>query len=343
MSNVIRLNGRSAERANGKRVASPAAAQPGVPKANGKPVAARFEDKRVPPQALARARHESDVRQVPAANAGVARPVGKPRAPAGTERADRDPSAPRARREPPARSQPNRSITNAFRPAKSTKKTDDKASAKSAVKDAVEGAYRVVDDYLSWGRDAASNRAQDAPRQDGWGGGSMGRHPYAGMGMYSPIAKWWYDAASYWMGHAAPWYGVPCPDDRDRAYGCQDQGVCGPRSCSCCGPHRQGDGRPASDATQAGQKREIQIVCDEPWMNVSAVSTTLHAPPKDVSKLVVLSDVAIHADAAIEDGILTLRIHEKKPKANEYRIRIENQRDQRVASVHLRVKIPDGK
>lgn len=307
MSNVIRLNGRRTSGANGKQAAPARAASPasGV-KAQGKDAT-------------------------------------KPKARAATERVADAAAQPRARREPPARSRPHRSISNVFRSAKVAKEADPGSSAKNAVHNAVESAYRVVDEYLKWGRDAASEREGGAPQRETWGG-NMGRHPFAMMGMYNPVAKWWYDAAYYWMGMAAPWYGAvvapPCDErERYRRDGCYDDYSCGTRSCGHDhghkhhghghkhhgrghGPHGQGhhghgheyereapketscDASPDEGIEESGT---VSIHCTEPTL-VAGIAFTLYKLPKRLEKPHFVGPREIQLKVSLNDNRLAVTV-----------------------------------
>lgn len=123
---------------------------------------------------------------------------------------DADPHAPvheRVRRARPDRSAPLRSASNAFRSAPNSAAPgalrDDAASgqhaARRTVEAAVETAYRVYDDYVSWGRQMASQQTTTADWRTPMGPKTL--DPQAALTQWLSM---WQDLARAWASALSP-------------------------------------------------------------------------------------------------------------------------------------------
>lgn len=111
-----------------------------------------------------------------------------------------DERGPRRRRRAPARGGPKRTSANAFRPSATSDVDCD--PARSVVEAAVETAYRVYEDYVRWGQQAAGQRSQSAPTLD-WREPMSNRSPDM-TETATQMMQMWQDMARMWMGYMMP-------------------------------------------------------------------------------------------------------------------------------------------
>jgi len=124
-----------------------------------------------------------------------------------TERKAPRGAPPRLRRSAPLRSEPDRSPANAFRgasrsssssasPASAGPSTD---AARRAVEAAVGAAYRVYNDYVDWGQQAAAQRSQSRDWRE-----FMRPNPPDMSQAATQWAQMWQDMLRMWMGYMMP-------------------------------------------------------------------------------------------------------------------------------------------
>jgi hypothetical protein len=205
----------------------------------------------------------------------------------------------RARREPPARTGPKRALSNAFRPATAASAIPE-PDARRAVENAVDTAYRICEDYLSWGRNAASSRspndARHGVRGEEWRE-HMKRHPYAMGGMYNPLIKFWQEMAGYWMNFAPHPYGSwggPSHDDRSAGPGYESGG---PRDW--CGP-RGDDAQRKQECATASSLKRVLVKMSAESSTVTATINTQNLSERLTGKVWLTSKTAPPAQIEVE-------------------------------------------
>ena len=115
----------------------------------------------------------------------------------------------RLRREPPERSGPMRTSALAFRSPSSSgarnggPRDGAPEATKRAVESAVDSAYRVYEDYLRWGQQAAGIRPQTNRE-----GPTMKQPPDVTTAMFQ-MMRMWQDMTQKWMGFAMPFAPFP--------------------------------------------------------------------------------------------------------------------------------------